>query len=345
MRKIALDLGAGNMKVAEVINGAVYHHTLPSVFGPGEIKDMGLLTVGMKRQSTANAPVTVRYAGTAHVVGEYADDHVRVGDRLTFERFGDPNAMKPLIYAALSSRMNGGPYEANLVVGLPVELMQDRDRAKTIFGQMKKWLTGDHTFQVNDKIYHVTIGRIRATSQPLGAYNAYGRNPQGDWIKGEDIWDSTAVIVDIGFHTVDMFAVRSGQLVSRYTGGQNLGMHRVSRIIAQSVYDRHGAKYSLHQIDRIIRQNQRRVDYPGGSADITGLVETALSDAFSDLAEFLNSRIGDGQYRLLIFVGGGAEAMRDKISQAYPAAIILQNAVVANAIGLAKLANSKNFLA
>ena len=50
MRKIALDLGFGGIKLSEVVGEAMVSHVIPSTFGLGEIKETSSLSFGLRRQ-------------------------------------------------------------------------------------------------------------------------------------------------------------------------------------------------------------------------------------------------------------------------------------------------------
>ena len=43
-------------------------------------------------------------------------------------------------------------------------------------------------------------------------------------------------VADIGFNTLDLFAVENGQVIARFTDGDTLGMHRVADTLGRYVW-------------------------------------------------------------------------------------------------------------
>ena len=339
MRKIALDLGFGGIKLSEVVGEGIASHVIPSTFGLGEIKETNSLSFGLRRQRRTEGPAEITFEGLSYVVGQDAHKYVKSPDRLSLHKFGEAEALQPLVYTALATRLNGGPYQTGLLVGLPVEVLQEKE---TVMKQLRTWLVGEHQFSMNGSPYQITIDKVVPVAQPLGAYCNFNLSYEGRWLKSARDRKVPTIVVDIGFNTIDMFGVENKQLMNRYTAGDTLGMHRVNQAVVDAVRDKYGVRMNLHEADAYVRQflAGKAVEYPHpqGVAVIDNLIKSALSDAWSQVSQFIRKTLDNAQYRWLIFTGGGTEAFRSYILPEYPSAILFPNSVTANSEGLAKLA-------
>jgi hypothetical protein len=221
--------------------------------------------------------------------------------------------------------------------------VQDRDIAREALRKLRTWLVGDHRFSVDGQSVTVAITQVKAMAQPVGTYFAWGADVNGRWKLKPEALQKTVAICDIGFNTLDLFAVENGQVVARFTGGDTLGMHRVADRLIRHVRERFGFSLSLHQADGLMREylkaGQVRLDHAGGEAELSPIVEQALDDAFAGVAQFIRQHWDRGlQFRYTLITGGGAQAFHERITRQYPQAIILPDSVMANAVGMAKFA-------
>ncbi len=342
-RRLALDPGFGGFKIAEVVDGATLCNVIPATVGLGRIADMGLLTAGIRRSHKAqDKPLQIDIDGQGFLVGRNVHKHTEPSNRLDFQRLADGPELRALVYAALASRMNGGPYTASVLMGLPVEVMRNRSLALQTLHALRSWLVGGHRFMANGVPYELQIVQIKGMGQPLGTYFAFGMNGSGQWDDERVDWNAPAAMADIGFNTLDLFGIQGGVLVNRFTDGENRGMHRAARRIIKQVKERFGVGLSLDEADEMIRQHTAgqavRVYHPGGSEAVGELVQAALSQTFGEVNEFIRSHLDDIGFRYFLISGGGAEALKPWLVKEYPQAVILPDPVTANASGLAKFA-------
>ncbi len=340
-RRAAIDSGFGGFKIAEVVGGQVRHHTIPAVVAMGQLTDMGLLSVGMRRSHKSQAkPYQVSIEGQNFLVGANVHEHREPSSRLDYQRLANGPELQALIYTTLARQLNGGPYACSLLIGLPVEVMQDRSKAQKTLYTLRSWLTGSHQFSVDGAPYSIQVDKIKAMAQPLGAYFAYGMSEAGKWT-GRIDWDAPTAVGDIGFNTVDLFGIKSGQLINRFTSGGRLGMHRAARRIIQEASG-YGVKLSLYEADQMIRDfvagKPVMLYHPGGSEDFSNVVKSALSNTFTEVYEFFDSHLGSSGFRYFILTGGGVVSLNNWLVEEYPTALIPTDPVVTNAIGLSKYA-------
>lgn len=338
MRNLSVDPGFGNYKIAEAKTST--YSIIPSVVGIGGFVDQGLLSTGIGRGHRSVKPHEVEFDGQTFLVGPNVHEYRDPITRLDYQRLSDGLESRALMYAVLGAQLDHVD-EANLLIGLPVEVMQDRSVAQKTLHGLRSWLVGSHLFSVDGQPYAIEVAQVKAMSQPLGSYFALGLDENGEWRSDVD-FDAPAVVVDIGFNTLDMFGIKSGKPVYRYTGGDRLGMHRACYEIQTQAMERFGARLSLYEADELIRSGGRgRIYHPGGHEDAAPIVLVALGKTFADINEFLGSRISQSTFRYLLIVGGGPMALRPLLVAEYPQAIIPANPVINNALGLARYAVSE----
>lgn len=344
---IAIDPGFHGYKIAWIgADGQVRTALVPSVVGIGQITDLSHL--GLGRRKPKDLPMTVNFqpansAPVSYLVGAGVHHYAEPMADLDYQRLSDSLASRSLTYAALGQSLNGQPTVTRLMFGYPVEVTADKDKFKETLRGQRAWLQGRHTFNVDGREVNTEVEQVKAVAQPVGSYFDWGLDVTGEWIQAEASLEMPIAVLDIGFNTIDLFAVQGGQIVNRYTGGNNLGMHRVARAVARHVYEQHGVRWGLHQADEMVKEfiarKQASFYCADGEVDLSGIIQQALEQNFTAINEFVSDRWQNGRqfYRLLV-TGGGAEALREQFLRRYPAAYIPAEPVFANARGLLKWA-------
>lgn len=340
---LALDGGFGNTKIGRKNgDGSIHVEHFPSVVGLGQT-DLGLLATGLDGRSRQVKPFTVEFDGLRYLVGPNVHRWGRPVERLDFQRLYEGPEVRALTYTALASVFDPGPEQTLFIlVGFPVEILQDRPRGLAALAGLKAWLVGHHRFCVDGRPYGFTVAGVKGMAQPLGAYFLWGLNEDGLWIRSRDDFSAPVAVADVGFNTLDLFGVERGQVVSRLTGGQALGMHRAATVIKRHTRQAYGVDLSLGECDALVREHARGrealVYHPAGVATINPVVQQALDECFAGINEFLREHFQAGGFRHLILTGGGAEALRKPLLRHYPAALLSGSPITANANGLARYA-------
>lgn len=355
----AIDGGFGNFKVAyRNGDGHIHVEQFPSVVGLGQT-ELGLLATGLDGRRRQVKPFVVEFDGLAYLVGPNVHRWGRPSERLDFQRLYEGPEVRALTYAALGRVLSLAPLSfaegskgrvfdpgreisLSILAGFPVEILQDRPRGLATLAGLKAWLVGRHAFCVDGRPYAITVTAVKAMAQPLGSYFLWGLDEEGRWRRSEADFNAPVAVADIGFNTLDLFGIERGQVVSRLTGGQALGMHRAATAIKRHVRHAYGVDLSLGQADELIREHVKghpaQVHHTGGTAEINPVVQQALDETFAAINQFLLEHWREGGYRYLILTGGGAEALRKPLLRHWPAAIYLPDPVCANANGLARYA-------
>ena len=63
------------------------------------------------------------------------------------------------------------------LIGLPVEVMADRELATATLKGLRKWLVGEHKFAVDEAHCQVTIHQVRALAQSVAEFTDPGWTP------------------------------------------------------------------------------------------------------------------------------------------------------------------------
>jgi hypothetical protein len=171
---IGLDPGFGGTKAACIAPDGARVAIVPSVVGVGQT-DLGLLSVGkLGRRRRSRQPDQVTFADVTYLVGENVARYARPVERMDFLRLSDGPELRALFYSVIFRLLGEGQHRANVMVGLPVEVMADREQARSTLQALRRWVVGDHVFAVNGCETRFTIANLLAMAQPAGTFFAGG---------------------------------------------------------------------------------------------------------------------------------------------------------------------------
>ena len=286
---VGLDPGFGGFKAACVGPGSTQVVTVPSVVGVGET-DMGLLSLGaLGRRRRSRQPDQVTFDKITYLVGEGVARYTRPVERMDFLRLRDGPELRALFFDVVfrllgeacpeqkrrgQHRANGSARSVhdtltiNVMVGLPVEVMADREQARATLRALRGWMVTRHKYTVNGHEVTLDVENVKVMAQPAGTFFAWGLDNQGKWVRGRGALKAPVAICDIGFHTLDLFTVEGGEVVARFTGGDTVGMRRAAELIINAVQTGHGVDLSLHEADALVRQRHPRLHTAGGEVKL-----------------------------------------------------------------------------
>ena len=183
---LGLDPGFGGFKLAELTDSGLQTAYLPAVVGIGDT-DIGLLSLGgLSKRRNGHAPHAVSWNGARYLVGPNVARYARPLQRLDFQRLADGPELRALTYGVLAQRLGPGEHDVSLIIGLPVEVMADRELATTTLKGLRRWLVGRHDFVVDEVRCQVAVHQVRALAQPVGAFFAWGLDDAGRWRRSTD---------------------------------------------------------------------------------------------------------------------------------------------------------------
>lgn len=350
IRKIGWDPGYSSLKMAEVQGGNMVSFMFSSLVGLGADTDSGLTIGGLGlRQQRGPKPHKVEFEGYEYLVGNNVADYTEPLHRMDFDRLTDSPELRASLYAAMHQLLNGGGHKVALAVALPVNVLQDPTEANRVEKAMKGWMVGHHNFSVNGVETYVHITNVRAKiPQPVASWMDWGMNNEGIWVKGNDVFNAGTLVVDQGFNTLDVLVVQNGKISQRHTEGDTLGMRRAAQKLKDTLYRRFRLKLDLLECNELIWQvtkgQQAEIDLHGEKENITPQVRQMITSLESEVIQFLEEVIKkQAAYRVLL-TGGGSLSMATRLMQLFPGATMLHEPVLANARGLAKMAQRPGFL-
>jgi len=311
---IGFDPGYGNTKVYGNQGGVI----LPSHVA---VKQNGTLA-RMEGMQLKRPPLAVTVGERAFYVGAGAHDWGAPVESLDYARLSGSPEVRATLYAALSQyqRQHGEMADRiSLIVGLPLGALGEDHRA--ISAEMKQWLSGEHTWRVNDTAHHITIEQVLVTSQATAALYDYVLDEDGRFLpaRASHLHDEVGV-VSVGFNTLELMVIRDKRPVTRFTGGSKHGV----RTLLQAV-NSHNA-YSLGELDDRLR---------------AGLADSAAMEVWlSAVCGQIEKQWGDRwrQFAQVIIVGGGALLLKSQLSGYFRGkCYIPDEPVLAVARGLHKL--------
>lgn len=337
--RLGFDPGFGNVKAALSGPNSLLTAITLSVVGVGQT-DLGALSIGnLGRRRRRNTPDSVAFGGLTYLVGEGVSRYARPIERMDFLRLSDGPELRALFYNVVFRLLGKGIHCIALMTGLPVEVMADKAQARETLRALRAWMVGEHRFLVNGQQVTLTVTDVQVMAQPAGAFFAWGLNDQGRWVRDKADLKAPVAVCDIGFNTLDLFTVESGEVIGRFTGGDTAGMRRAAEQMIAQVQGQYGVELSLHEADALMRQRRPRLYVAQGEANLHPLASQALDTAAAGIVTFVERRWGNArQFAHILFTGGGAETLRDTLARQYPHGIVLPHAVTANAIGLARYA-------
>jgi hypothetical protein len=326
MIAIGIDPGFGNFKIADA-EGRVA--ALPSTVGVGEIAPALETGLGRRRREASRLPDRVRLGNLSYLAGE-VERYARPADRLDMDRFGGGPEMEALLLAAAFRLLGEGEFEAAASVGLPVHVLRAPDAAETV-ASVRRWLIGEHRGEVNGRPFALRIRAVRVLAQPLGAFFAWGLDGSGRWARPAADFKARVAVIDVGFNTLDIFAIEAGEVIQRFTQGGTVGVRRAAERLADLMRAQRGWAPSLREADAWLRGN--------GEEEIS---RQALETAASEIVTFCEQALGDTAplLRAVLLTGGGVAfaPIRERLMRRFPNAVVPADPVTANALGLARFA-------
>ncbi len=319
---------------------------VPSVVGIGDT-DLGMLTLGVLEKRGRRRPYRVVWdSGLPYLVGPAVELYTRPQETyLHIERLAEGADTRALTYTVLGATLNGHPEEVRMVVGLPVQVLRNRDEARALVRRMRRWMVGSHRFRfaapadADVRPVEARIVEVKVLPQPVGAYFAWALGPDGRAARPARELERSIGVVDVGFNTVDVFAVQGGRVLKEQTGGESIGVRAATRMVQRYIREQFGVRITHHQAAELLTAKTPVFAARGREENLAPVVRQALDAAGRDVAAFIESvwERGDAFHTVLV-VGGGARLFWDAIRARIPWATLMPEPVLANARGLARYA-------
>ncbi|TRZ93861.1 MAG: PRTRC system protein D [Rhodocyclaceae bacterium] len=309
----AVDIGFGNTKfvTGHPAGGEIVCDVVPSLAPISR----GISTIGGGVVGD-NDVLEIQLNGSKHIVGKDADKFMpATGARILDPSYTGSDQYLALLRGALAY-MNE-PHIELLVLGLPISTF---DRCSP---SVKKLATGEHVVpnlghRLNPeapKFMTVFVESASVMQQPMGGFfDHLVRTKQLLAIKKQ-----TALIVDVGFFTIDWIVVQEGKPNPSRSGGWNGGMSGTLRAIADAIERDQGVEIpTTSRVDACIRAGGTTLKIHGKETDIAPQLAAGKATA-RDYISVLASGVGTGEdIDNIILAGGGAVFFLAALQERYP---------------------------
>ncbi len=315
IQTVALDFGAGNFKMFGPDGGVVIPSHVAAFSGDQIGEVAGVRSVAGSTRISIN--------GYRFYVGRNAHAFGRPVENLDDGRFaaGTPE-LRALTYSALSSLTQS---QINIIVGLPQTTLAGA-QARTTTEGLRDWLTGTHTWTVNDTERAIDVQKVTISSQAAGGMFDYLLDQDGKFLPERKARFREEIgVISIGMNTIEFLVVNGGESVGRFSGSVTAGVRRLLELV-----DPRGM-YSRGELDTMLQAKKLDVKpaLPIWGAEVAGHVE----------------RIWGRDHRrfaAIVIVGGGAVLLREELVKLFNGkSFFPDDPILAVSRGLFKLALMK----
>jgi plasmid segregation protein ParM len=249
--------------------------------------------------------VTVEYGGRRWFVGDLA---LRQSDLKFFtlaEVRADEEVSRVLAMAALSLVADGA---VRVVSGLPVSWYWGQRDGFT------RMLLGEHVVRVSlgrqaPRDARFVVEQVRLVPQPLGSY--LSRVLGGDGRMDAGLASETVGVVDIGFQTLDLFAVSRLEPIQPLCGSTRSGVASAYRWLGEALRDRFGQSRPLYELDGLARQGY--LVHRGRREDLGDMLATAHDYLAGLVQADMDTLWAGANLDRVLVTGGGAYLVDGKL--------------------------------
>ncbi|GJI98160.1 hypothetical protein RugamoR57_48780 [Duganella caerulea] len=315
----AVDVGRGNVKfIASTKNEELKCEMFPAEAHPTEVahEQEGW---GTKRK-TVGIPVgelIYEVGPDANLAADVFNANV-----LQHDRYCESDEYLALLLGAV--HYMDVPSIDLLVVGLPVATF----KLRKVVTSLERRIEGEHRLGSGRK---VSIGKVRAVPQPVGALMSYGLQHN----RLAEVRKERSLIVDPGRRTYDWLVTQGMQQIEKRSSSVNRGMFDVLQSIADGIGRSTSSQFRDYDaIDRALRTRKRPVVFQQ-EYDIEQHLPLARKIPEQAVAEMMRY-VGDaGDIKNILLVGGGAFFFKPALKAAFPRHTIqeLKDPVFANVRG------------
>lgn len=260
--------------------------------------------------------------GQAFFVGRNAHAAGDPIEALDYDRYTGAPEQRALFYGILSAYADKHQVEltkVRLTIGVPLPVLSGTGALETV-SAIQAWLSGEHIWTSNGKVYHVTIMDVQLKSQAAGALYSYMYDGEGRVVKehknklivakaGATPQFVPFAILSLGFLTIEAMAVQYERIETgmelvkddRFTTSLPVGIHRLLDLA------RPGPGYTLAELDQQLRD---------GSLDISNAMAIYRRDVSNALIEAWG-RDGWKRFGIILVVGGGAVTLGSWLTQRF----------------------------
>jgi hypothetical protein len=228
-------------------------------------------------------------------------------------------------------------YEANVVVGVPIETYNDQNRRK-----VRNCLEGDHRYRLNGRQRRAVVYVEKIIMEGAGAMIAVG--------------DDRSVrqgVIDVGGRTTDLYTADGQMPLIPLCRGTALGVELAADLLNATVQAQCGRGLTQQEMRKILRATVGSGQYSSvyvygqevSPINLRLWTEEALRSVGRDIATFVSQTWAHGELGAVatdmarvLLVGGGAYYFYPEIAKLIPHVTVPHQPELANALGYTALA-------
>lgn len=281
---IGLDLGMGAIKL--------YASDKSSVF-PSFVSVATGQEFSSGPELTTSKVTKLSFDDTQYYVGRNAHQHGNPLQNLDYDRLLSGPEIKALFYGAMTDAFGkkGIPPHVSVIAGMPIETLKGSEAQKTS-AKLKKWLVGNHKWQMGRDKLSVTVEDAKITNQAAGALFDYLLDDGGQVVNDPK---QEIGILSIGFNTTEILVIDNQKTNQRLSNGDTHGVRRLLELCNPE-------NYTLGELDA------KRMT---GVLDLKNNVEIWASEVKGAIERTWGTNWK--RFDRLIMVGGGSIILRNHL--------------------------------
>lgn len=298
----AVDVGRGNVKyIAAVRNGELKCEMFPAEAHPTEVVHV------QDGWGTKRKTIGIQVGELIYEVGPDANLAADVfnANVLQHDRYCESDEYLALLLGAV--HYMDVPTIDLLIVGLPVATF----KLRKVVASLERRIEGEHTLGAGRL---VTIRKVRAVPQPVGALMSYGLQ----YNRLAEIRKERSLIVDPGRRTFDWLVTQGMQQIEKRSSSVNRGMFDVLQSIADGIGRSTSSQFRDYEaIDLALRSKKKLVVFQQ-EYDIEQHLPLARKIPEQAVAEMMRY-VGDaGDIKNILLVAGGGFFFKPALKAAFP---------------------------
>ena len=316
--RMGLDIGYSNLKLC--YGNDIQKPTkivLPAVAAP--ISD--LLDAQIQDPRNQNLIVLVDDQPEPWVVGT-TDVHNYVAP--LHEGYTSSNAYKAMFNGTLAHTR--ATHIQHLVTGLPTVHWQNRQLRMNLQHRME----GEHQIAEGLK---VKVDKVTIRPQPFGSLFSYLSQSSK---RAERVRNSTVLIVDAGYYSLDWLVCRNAKRVAEASGTSDQAFSIIVNAVSAELLSEHGLNISLEELKKVIDENLP-LTHKGQTLPISKILADARSKVTNKAIDnILNKvRIEHNRIQMVLITGGAASYYHEALTNEFRGleTILVEQPVTANAYG------------
>lgn len=266
----------------------------------------------------SNTGFITEYDGKIYAVGDIATSD----DSFTSNQNSKNDMIHKIATLTAIARVVNNDDCVNVVIGCPIELFSSAPNRDKYLNNILP--SGRIDISVNGVSKHFSIGKKEVLPESMGIL----------YIRPESFIDSLVGIIDIGGLNVNAALIDDLNLVSGSSFTEKLGRRAIENEIRRYANDMYESSFSATEINSFLKKGYiKDTCDPAMEERSRKFINDTLDDHLVKIVKTCVSHGWNLRNMDLVFIGGGSILLKEKISQVFPQALVVDNANFSNAEG------------